>query len=229
MLEFIERFLKMYHNPNIVVLAIGCLFGALNWSYFDRSFRLVIIYLWFSFFIESAARIAGLLWNNNLPLLHLLVIGELVIWSLFYREVLPPNSFVKKHFKLIFGVLLCLVICNTLFVQTLLNFNTYGKTLVQLALIWFAIEYAFSIPSADLAGKIKIQMLNVVNGAAALYYFGSLFIFMSGFFMKYDSLFAYIRNINVALNTVFQILVLFALWKVRYKQTRSYSSSPPPF
>jgi carbon starvation protein CstA len=190
--------------------------------------KVMALFLVFNFLIEISARVTGFLFKQNLPLLHLYTLGELILISLFYRAVLEENSPFKQHFKTITALAAVLVILNTIFVQGLFEFNSYAKSLVQVLIILYALDFAFRFTEKDVLATDFNQLLRLVNSAILLYYCGSLFIFMtSQFEIESKGAFKILWDVNAVLNLIFQIVMLITLWKVVIRRPKSSSSRAP--
>ncbi|MEO6039964.1 MAG: hypothetical protein ABIQ93_16245 [Saprospiraceae bacterium] len=200
-----------------VFLIPSCLLGLVWWRRLPRAFQVLVIYLWFDLAIEIGARILGHVTHNNLPLLHLYTFGEMLCWSLFYREILHPSSVFVRYFKWITGAVLAAVLLNTIFLQGLSTFNSYAKTLVQLMVILYALSYAFNFLLEDSPGPAWQKVVRPVNAAVLFYYCGSLFVFMFSTLANptnWKGGFELLWNINIVLYVVFQAVVLFSLCRL---------------
>ncbi len=212
----------------LLFLLVSCYLGIRYWHRLSGPLKVLAVYLWFNLGIEAGARIMGILYSQNLPLLHLYTLGECLLFSLFYRRILDENSIFKRFFPWILGITLSLVVLNTLFLQGIFEFNSYGKTLVQVLIILYALDYAFRFPALDTPDTAKNKTLQLVNAAVLIYYCGSLFIFMSSQFeLQMGEAIRILWKINAILNLIFQIMILIALWKAIFKPRKS-SSSPVP-
>ncbi|MDX1913840.1 MAG: hypothetical protein SFV22_20250 [Saprospiraceae bacterium] len=210
----------------VLCLMLSGYIGLRYWGRFPYSLKILVVFLLFNLIIEIGARVAGFIFQQNLPLLHLYTLGELVLFSLFYREILDDSSQFKQHYKKITTPAIALVILNTLFVQGLFEFNSYAKTLVQVLIILYALDFAFRFSEKDLPDTDFNKTLRMANSAVLLYYCGSLFIFMaSQFEIESKGAFQVLWDINSALNLIFQIVMLITLWKVVFRHPKS-SSSP---
>ncbi len=217
----------LYGFPNIILLNVSCLLCAIYWRRLPTAFKWVGVFLWFSFFIEVSAVISGKLWHNNRPFMHLLTIGEFWIWSFFYQQIFGKSSFAHRHFRWILGLGTLVIVGNSTLIQSIWTSNTYSKTCVQLLVIWYAVAFAFHFAEQPPQKIKENKLLRLVNAAILIYYCGSLFIFMSGFAIG-SEIFKALLMMNVILNSVFQILVLYALWTVIFKHPNSCSSSASP-
>ncbi len=208
----------------VLCLLLSCSLGLRYWHRLSRPLRLVVIYLIFNFLIEIGARAASIAYGNNLPLLHLYTFGECLLFSLLYRQILDDHSVFKRYFDWILGVALSLVVLNTVFLQGIFEFNSYAKTLVQVLIILCALDYAFRFSERDELDVAQSKPLRLINSAVLIYYCGSLFIFMSSqFYIQTGGALQILWDINAALNLIFQIMVLIALWKAVFSQQRSSS------
>ena len=212
----------------IVCLVVSCLVCLYYWSRLSGALRVLAVFLFFNLFIEISARFAGIFFGMNLPLLHLYTVGEFFLFSLFYRLILDEHSIFRRYFTHIVGAVLVLVVLNSIFIQHLFEFNSYAKTLVQLVIILCALDYAFRFSEQ---AEMETQMnrsLRLINAAVLLYYCGSLFVFMSSQFeLQTGGALQILWDINTVLNLIFQMIVLFAIWKVVFQPPKLSSSSAP--
>ena len=227
-----EKIWYQFHeftNIPLPFLLLSCSLGLWYWRRLSPPFRMVVIYLIFNFLIEIGARVAGIVYRQNLPLLHLYTLGECLLFSLFYRQILDDSSVFKRYFAWILGVILTLVVLNTLFLQSIFEYNSYAKTLVQVLIILYALDYAFRFSEQD-SYNAQSQALRLVNAAVLIYYCGSLFIFMSSEFdVELQGAILILWKINAVLNLIFQLMVLVALWKAIFNQQKSSSSQVSAF
>lgn len=198
-------------------LVPSCVLGMLYRHRLSRPFRIVVVYLCFNLFIEIGARVLGYTIKNNLPLLHVYTFGELLLWSLFYREVLARSTLLVRYFKWITGAALLAIVFNSLFIQGIFTFNSYAKTLAQLIIIFYAISYAFNFLLDDSHDTPEKKLLRQVNAAVLVYYCGSLFIFMFSKFRGDKADYQLLWNVNIVLNLFFQILVFVSLCQAIFK------------
>ncbi len=210
---------------NIIFLefiAIVCLW---KYSLLPNRFQRIVHLIWFNFIIELGALILAHLVGNNLPLLHLHTLGEFLLLSSFYAGLLNAPSLLSQHFKWITLGIATLIICNTLFLQSIYGFNTYAKTSIQFILITYAILYFFDLSERDALEVTEKKYLRLINSAILIYYSGSLFIFMfSNYFLQNNlNLPSGLWAFNTILNLVFLSLVSFSLWQIIYRKTKSSS------
>jgi hypothetical protein len=210
----------------LLCLLLSCSLGLRYWQRLPRPFQVLVAYLVFNLLIEIGARVGALVFRQNLPLLHLYTLGECWLFSLFYRQILDENSVFKQRFWQIVGSVLALTVLNSIFLQGIFEYNSYGKTLVQVLIILYALDYAFRLSERDDPDPDLTQMLRLVNSAVLIYYCGSLFVFMSSQFeIEMKDGIHILWQVNKILNLIFHLMVLIALWKVIFTLPKS-SSSP---
>lgn len=56
-------------------LLVSCYLGIRYWHRLSGPLKVLAVYLWFNLGIEAGARIMGILYSQNLPLLHLYTLG----------------------------------------------------------------------------------------------------------------------------------------------------------
>lgn len=222
--KFEHQFYDLATFP-LLCLLLSCILGLRYWKMLPRAIRVLVVYLVFNFLIEIGARIASILYAQNLPLLHVYTFGELWLFSLFYNQILDKNSIFKRYFYWILGASLGLVLLNTIFLQGIFELNSFAKTLVQILIILYALDYAFRFSDVEESNPVLNNALQLVNAAILIYYCGSLFIFMSSQFeVQMGKGIRILWKINAFLNLIFQIMVLIALWKVIFNRPKSFSS-----
>lgn len=210
----------------VFCLLLSCILGLRYWQRLPRSFQVLVAYLVFNFLIEIGARVGAIVFQQNLPLLHLYTLGECWLFSLFYRQILDEESVFQRYFWWIVGMALALVVLNTAFLQGIFEYNSYAKTLVQVLIILYAMDFAFRISERDDPEPYLTRMLRLVNSAILIYYCGSLFVFMSSQFeVEMKGGIHLLWQFNKVLNLIFHLIVFTALWKVVFKRPKS---SPSP-
>ena len=125
--------------------------------------------------------------------------------------------------KMLIIIVTLLILLNSIFIQGIFEYNSYSKTLSQVILLAFSIDFLFRIEEIkkDIA-KPLFRILTIINAVFLFYFSGSLFIFMSSNYLIENSV---ILNklwiINASLNLIFQIIILYAIWKIAYPRIRS--------
>ncbi|MEO1435416.1 MAG: hypothetical protein AAFV80_07760, partial [Bacteroidota bacterium] len=197
-----------------------------HWSKLPLAVKTLGIFLAWNFFIEMASRALQFYEINNLPLLHAYTLGEFILFSLFFYSLEPIKNWNKAGRYIFLTLGSVFILLNSLFLQPITGFNSYAKSFVQIAIISYSLVlFFFLIGKETIHQTSHDKPLKWINAGILTYYCGSLFIFMfSDFF--YDEgqhLPAIFWFFNSVLNLTFQVIVLYALWKICQK-TPKYSS-----
>lgn len=220
----------------VSTLAVFCLYHYKNPK--TETLKYLFLYIFLLTLIEIAAKVVVFYFKeNNLPLLHLLTLGELILLSLFYRKIIAKPNFKSKGFLYFIAFISILIICNSIFLQSIFIYNSYAKSLVQGIIIAYAILYFYNLtvhiePQSYYKNNIldidlnsqNQKSLRLINSSILLYYSGSLFIFMFGNHYKQNQdIYLMFWVFNAALALLFYILLFFSIWQMVY-QARKYST-----
>lgn len=206
--------------PNLVllVLSINVVLCFLNRRKLDTSFTYLFYYLIWNLIIEVLAIICIELGWNNLPLLHIYTLGEFVLFSLFYKNLLEKPFIFHTIFPYFLAIGSAFIIANSIFFQSIYAFNTYAKSMVQISIIGYAVLYFYNMMEDKLLAENTSKSLRLINSAIIIYYSGSLFVFMYGFSIDLSETYLLFWAFNAILNLVFQMLILWALWIAYFKK-----------
>jgi len=202
-------------------LTISIIIVLVSWKRLPILIHLLSYFLIWNFLIELGAYICIQLSVNNLPLLHMYTLGEMILWSLFYREALLGSQKRKKGEVIFLLTIITLLIINSLFIQEITGFNSYAKTLVNLIILIYGILYLIKLlETKKTKNQIGRLSFEIINFGVLIYYSGSLLVFMfSDYFLTISKgLHIGFWVFNVLLNLIFQILMLFAIWKASSKK-----------
>lgn len=210
-----------FHTANIA-LGILCINIALCIIYrkkLNTPLKRLLYFLIWNLLIEVSALVFMNLGYNNLPLLHIYTLGEFLFFSFFFKSIISKSIFRKKTFWYFLGIGSLFIISNSIFFQSIFEFNTYAKTFVQITIIGYAILYFYNLVENQSFNHQLSKSLRLINSAIIVYYSGSLFIFMCGQ-VSFENTQVYVMFwiFNAMLNVIFQLLILIGLWKVFFKK-----------
>lgn len=211
--------LFLVYSP-VAILLVSVSWFFVHYRRWDQAYIFLGWLLTFNLVIELIAK--WLAWHKqlNLPLLHIYTIGEFLLLSLFYEQLLPKRFFWNRLFWPFTGVVLLLIILNSLYLQPPETFNSNARTLVQVVYIIFAVQYFFYLTSSEDAAAPSLRW---INSAVLIYYSGSLFIFMLSNYLQQRGI-AMPRSFwafNGFLNLIYQLLILRGLWMGVSRQAKS--------
>lgn len=224
LLELLNKSIQLIGNLVIVCLSVNVFISGFVFNKQGSPYRRLFLFLVFNLLIEIAARYLAFTSINNLPLLHLYTLGEFFLLSWFYKSLVnKPRIFQNSYWYFVIGVSV-LIILNSLLFQSIYEFNSVAKTVVQIIIISYAVLFFYNLTEKrELSSKAE-KSLRLINSAVLIYYSGSLFIFMCGqVSFENTDLYKVFWVFNALLNLIFQLLILFALWKVAFSKTPSSS------
>ncbi len=202
---------------NIFLLIISIIIVK-EWSVLNTVIKILGCFIILSFLVNTTAFIFGIYQENNLFLLHILTLGEIILLSLFYYNLLDKRLKIKKMILYFLPFFSLLIILNSIFYEPITGWNSTAKTFTQGIIIIYAIAYFYELSTREIMVDSKIKSLHFINSAILLYYAGSLFIFMSAkVVLKEIGIMDIVFWIfNAILYFVFCILILIGIWKMVY-------------
>ena len=219
--ELLRQVLLNTGHVAVFFLSINILLILLHFKKLSTPFRRLFYFLIFSFCIEITTRVIFFTYpgTNNLPLLHFYTLGEFILYSWFYHSLIKKAQKLKSWFWYFVIGVSAVIILNSLFIQSIYDFNSIAKTSVQIIIIGYAIMYFLNLTEDQPLSHSSEKSLRLINSAILVYYSGSLFVFMCGqiSFIKGD-IYLIFWTFNAILNVVFQILILIAVWKIIFKK-----------
>lgn len=209
-------------NIGLAFLAAAVLVWMRYYRKMPRAIQLLGFYLLANLLIQVGA---DFLWQrsmNNLPLLHLNTLLEFVFITLFFREVYIEQAWFKKYFNYWISVVAFLLIVNSLFIESIYEFNSIAKTLVQVIIMTYVILYFFDAYGRVDFSQVEHQVIGLICFAILLCYAGSLFVFMFSQFSWGSNREVYrgLWLINGGLTLVFQLLILIAFLKTVFQRRK---------
>jgi hypothetical protein len=203
-------------NCQEYIILICCILCFFFFKKLSKELKIISYYLFFMMLMSSSAVRMANLGVNNMPITHLLVLGEFIFLSLFYKEMLKDHVFFKKYFKIHLGVIGSLIILNSLYVENISTYNTNAKVLVLFIIIMFAALFFYERAKVLMQIDVNEKAIRLINSALLVYYSGSFFMFLMYKFMVNNEQF-YTKNIlifNGSLYLLFTIVMLIAILMV---------------
>ena len=222
-MDFFEIINSLYLNAsNLVIICLGitvllCLF---HFKKLKTPFCRIAYFLMWNLFIEISARVFTHLGMNNLPLLHVYTLGEFILFSWFYKSLITkPILFQNRFWHFVISGSLLIILYSLLF-YSIGDYNPVTKTIVQIIIIAYAVLYFYNLTENQSHSLRLEKSLRLINSAVLIYYSGSLFIFMCGQILRdYPEWIKTFWAFNAVLNLIFQLLILWGIWKVVFRKT----------
>jgi hypothetical protein len=206
-----DEILKNVLVLNSIILAVLYL---RNFKVFGRPYRLFTLYLSMVAAVQIGMWVYASFEWNNLFMSHFYFIGQFIIISLFYKELLS-----KKLILWVLGsVLLTLALQYTLNPSVFFVFNSYGMSSTQTILVLYAFLYfqkSLTTKSAYLYINAGIFFYLITS----ILYFASYNLFLE--LKLSDTSIDYISRLHQILYLIFEILI-FLEWYQNFRLAKSH-------
>ena len=183
----------------------------------SKAFKIFTIYLFFIGVIQISSQIVTkvLELESNLFISHYYFIGQLILLSFFYFEILK-----KKIIWIILGLFLSALIIQYSYTRDIYNrYNQTGILFSNLIIIFYAILYLYKALSDN-------QEFTIINLGILIYVLPTTLIFSSGNLVFNINIptetIQLLLNVNTLLYLAFQILI-FAVWWKNYSVAKPKS------
>jgi len=153
-------------------------------------------------------------WKNNLPGLHLFTILQFILLVLFFSRVLQ-EYLVDFLWKLVLIIGSLLILANSIFIQSIFTFNSYSKTVVELAIILASISYFVKLMLSD---KIKDHNVVLTYFVTAVFVNASVSIlihlFSNSIMQMEQEFLTQLWNVRTMVNILTQFIILYGIYLV---------------
>ncbi|HEY4195745.1 MAG TPA: hypothetical protein VGM63_09435 [Mucilaginibacter sp.] len=127
--------------------------------------------------LASLVQVATHAKYNNLILFHLFDVMAIIFFTLIYHKAFY-KPLLKKITLILGGVSLLIVICSTIFIESIWVFPAVSNTVLCLLLIPLSLAYFYQIFSRQEFVHIEKQGLFWVNAGVLIYFSVNIFLFM---------------------------------------------------
>jgi hypothetical protein len=174
------KYLCLFTYAILGLLALLSILTALKFKKNEQPWRIIAIYLLGSF---AAQVIAYGYWEmkwNNLLILHIYSLFQFFAFSVFYWSA-TSNMTKKRLIASVSGGVFCLLIVNSIWNESLQDFNSLGIFISNGTIVVYAISHFFEVLGADEKSRRNL----IVNSGILLFMSESLVIFLFGNFLKH--------------------------------------------
>lgn len=185
-----------------------------------RELKLVAGYILFAGAIEFAAMLMGRYRLNNLPLLHLYTLVQFLLVALLYKPFLihPITPRIWLLVVVVFGIG---CIYNSLFIQTIWEFNGYARAAESLIIVSFVLWYFRQLLFTDqpVAPLHDIPMFWISTGM--LFYFSAcffVFLLSSDVLLLSSDVFRVSWAFHDLMLMIHYLFITIALWPTRQQK-----------
>lgn len=207
-------------NATIVCSLILALVAIFYYAKMEKAEQLFANYLIFSAifeiiaFVTAMPSVYGFLVENNiknnLPGLHVFTLGQFILLVIYFKQVFLSYQTRIPILLLIVGGLLILI--NSIFIQSIWQYNSYSKTFVEFMIIFASLFYFYKVldqGDGQISQKaIHFFVMSIFINAAL----SSLYYLFSNEMMKMDkALLNNVQNIKNIIQIITQLLVFYGM------------------
>ncbi len=153
---------------------IPFLIGIKNYRLYGKDLRVLTIFMGVSVLTEILAYSFFYQGKNNYPFLHVFTIIEFAALTYIYSLHLRTILSYKVILVLVLSFILYSVL-NSIFIQSIYQFNTYARGVEFILLILFALLYFYTIYINEVSSITKVPMF-WINLGVLVYYTSSFFV-----------------------------------------------------
>ncbi|MDG1331152.1 MAG: hypothetical protein P8P74_02400 [Crocinitomicaceae bacterium] len=194
---------------NFVTLALIAILGILTSLKFKKNelpWKIIALYLIGSFVTNVITYVFWEMKWNNLKILHIYSIFQFVSFSAFYWSTTRNRT--KQLLILVFsGTITGLLILNSIWFESLQDFNSMGIFISNGTLIVYSVAYFFEV----LGAEVNAKKFLIVNAGILVFISESLVVFLFGNFLKKVALIdqAVLWYTHISTYIIFLLLILW--------------------
>lgn len=213
-----EQIRSIFFEYSNLVILVPLLIAAVNLKRYALDLKIIFYYLVLATITQA---LSFAFWKqsvNNFPILHVYTVVEylLLLWfySVILKEFLHNKVFIALSIAFpVFSIL------NSIFIENIFAFNTYGRSLEALIFIFLSISWFVKIVAEDEETRLLGKAINYINGGLLVYFAGSIAMFS---YSSYVEQMSEVHRVNVwTIHTVLAvqlyILIAIGLWKAKTK------------
>jgi len=173
------KYLPLFNFVTLGVLAILSTLLSMRFKKSELPWKLITIYLIGSFIAQAIAYGYWMMKWNNLKFFHLYSLFQFVSFSIFYYSIARSKT-KKQLIFLLSGLISILLITNSVFNESIKEFNSIGIFISNGTIVLYAIAYFFEVLGADVHSRKYL----IINAGILLFISESLVIFLFGNLLK---------------------------------------------
>lgn len=213
-----EQIRSIFFEYSNLVILVPLLIAAVNLKRYALDLKIIFYYLVLATITQA---LSFAFWKqsvNNFPILHVYTVVEylLLLWfySVILKEFLHNKVFIALSIAFpVFSIL------NSIFIENIFAFNTYGRSLEALIFIFLSISWFVKIVAEDEETRLLGKAINYINGGLLVYFAGSIAMFS---YSSYVEQMSEVHRVNVwtihtVLAVLLYILIAIGLWKAKTK------------
>lgn len=163
----------------LIMLGFLSVITSLRFRKNELPWKIIALYVTGSFLAHGVSMLYWLYEENNLTILHIYSLFQFIAFSLFYWSLTKSPS--KNKVILTLTVTISsLLIVNSIFNESLKDFNSIGVFISNGTIVAYAIAHFFEVLGADINSKKYL----LINAGILLFISESLVLFLFGNLLK---------------------------------------------
>ncbi len=207
--------LLLFSFVTLALLGILSILTSLKFKENELPRKIIAFYLIGSFIAQGVSTIFWIFKLNNLTILHIYSLFQFVAFAAFYWSTTDKRA-KKKLILISSGVVSCLLIINSIWNESLRDFNSIGIFVSNGTVIVFAVSYFFEVLSAE----SSVKKYFIINSGILLFTCESLVVFLFGNFLKKVALIDQVGLWYTHATTYFLFLILIFWNHAKLNRTR---------
>ncbi len=192
--------------------------GILRYRYLTTGLKWIFWFVVFATIIQLTSRAMVKMGYYNVPLMHVYVPIKFLFYSMAYKHFLA--GFIPV--KVIYGIAASFVsfsVINTLFIQSVTQYNSYVRAVGGIIIIAYAILYFMKALRELNIPKLRKEPLIWFNAGALVNFSGNFFVFiLSNLLLNHSTQLSLISwRVNSVIGSLFYIVIAIAFWKTKIK------------
>jgi hypothetical protein len=164
----------------ILLVLASALYGIYCYTRLAKPFRILVVLILTVFVSECSGRLLTHYYGSSIPAYHILILLQMILYPGIYLQALPPRKTITTVVVILAVSGFCLSVLNSLFLQTVFIFPSYGILFLSLLIVGLALlSFYFMLQQPADVSPVKDSLFwfNVGN---LFFYCTTFFIF--GFF-----------------------------------------------
>lgn len=185
----------------------------INRKYATSIQKILFLLVSITLLVEIVAYVfAGLFSINNMLIFHIYTFVELLLLGLIYQKELK-STIRPNFFRSLIMLFFIFAVFNSLFIETIFQFNAKARAVSSLLIIFFALSYFYQLLKEVKIKKLEREPMFWLSIGLLIYFSSSFFIFIfSNYIAPSVKLSFTFWGIHALLNISLMIFYTIALW-----------------
>jgi hypothetical protein len=213
-----EQIRKIFFEYSNLIILIPLFISVVNLKKSTLELKLIFYYLVLATITQAVSFAFWKINMNNFPILHVYTILEYLLLLWFYSVIL--NKFIYKAVFVTLSIAFPVFsILDSIFIESIFTFNTYGRSLEALIFIFLSISWFVKIVAEDEETRLMGKAINIINSGFLIYFAGSIAMFSYSSYVEQMSISfrKTLWTIHTVLTVQLYILIAIGLWRARTK------------